>query len=106
MMLLGIAPNRVDGHARQVRASAPAPLCIFGLGLALCILLPIPMRGQAAIATRGHGPRATLDQSTIMTKVKTSRLSRERPPRTATATNDIRPFRVHMSDSALADLRR
>src|SRR5215469_7589237 len=43
----------------------------------------------------------------MMTKVKTSRVTRERPaPHTTSDTNAIRPFHVHMSDSALADLRR
>jgi pimeloyl-ACP methyl ester carboxylesterase len=43
----------------------------------------------------------------MMTRVKTSRVSRESPAaHTTTETNDIRPFHVRMSDSALADLRR
>src|SRR5262249_27663706 len=105
--LLDAAPDGVVTSARRARDRAPARYYIHGLGLAICPLLPISVRGQAVIATRGGGPRVILDRSTMMTKVKTARVARERPePRAATATNDIRPFQVHMSDSALADLRR
>src|SRR5215475_2804570 len=78
-----------------------------GLGVALCMSLSVSVQGQAAIASRGGGSRATLDRSTMMTKVKTSRVSREkRAPHTPTATNDIQPFQVHVSASARAYLRR
>jgi len=107
MKLLHVASDDADRNARRARESAPALLCIYGLGVAFCMSLPTPVRGQAAVASRGGVPRATLDRRTKMTKAKTSRVSREKSaPRTATATNDIRPFHVHMSDSALADLRR
>src|SRR5262245_10639156 len=107
MKLLNLASGGVDSNARRARDRAPALLSISGLGVAFCMLLPISARGPAVSAPRGGGPRAILDRSTMMTKAKTSRVSRQRPAHHgATATNDIRPFHFHMSDSALADLRR
>ena len=68
-----------------------------GLGVAFCISLATPLRGQDV----------AMNRSTTMTKIKTPRAPREgTAAHTATETNDIRPFHVHFSDSALTDLRR
>src|SRR5262245_60492146 len=77
-----------------------------GLSLALGISLPTSALGQAVAASSGDA-LTTLDRRTDMTKVRTARARPKTPAaRAATETNDIRPFQVHVSDSALADLRR
>ena len=99
-MVQGLSPQSsmiTLDNARRARERVPPLLGICGLVLALCGSLPTPVRGQAV----------TTDRSTMMTKVKTPRVARETPAaRATTETNDIRPFKVHVSDSALADLRR
>ena len=71
MKILNVASDGVGSKARQARDRALALLYVCGLGMAFCMLLPISLRGQEVIATRGGGPRAILDRSTMMTKVKT-----------------------------------
>src|SRR5262245_42994819 len=62
-------------------------------------------RGAASLRCAGEPP-APLNRSTNMTKVKTARGPRKAPVATATEKNDVRPFQVHVPDSALTDLRR
>lgn len=72
-------------------------------GAAFCLSLPTAGQGQAVPTSREARP--TLERSKIMTQLSTAN-----PPiesrRTTPNDSAIRPFRVQVSDEALADLRR
>jgi pimeloyl-ACP methyl ester carboxylesterase len=91
--------------ARRVRDSTVRLVCNYGLGLVFCLSLPKPVQTQAATASRE--PRATLNRSKKMPELNTVAVpvtaSAARKP---TEDTSIRPFRVHVSDEALIDLRR
>ena len=107
MNTLDIASGGVVNNARRPRDGAASLLCTCGLGLALCLALPTRAQGQATAARGAGEPLVELNRSTNMTKVRRARVPREtRTARGATPENDIRPFKVHVSDSALDDLRR
>src|SRR5215216_4226648 len=91
--------------ARRVRSSTARGLLIYGFGLVFCLSVATSVRAQPATASRET--RETLNRSkemTELTKVETPRST----PALAPAAVDtlIRPFRVHFSDEALANLRR
>jgi len=91
--------------ARRVRDSTVRMVCNYGLGLVFCLSLPTPVQTQAATASRES--RATLNRSKKMPELNTVAVPVTAPaPRTPTEDTSIRPFRVHVSDEALIDLRR
>jgi hypothetical protein len=92
--------------ARRVRDSTTRLVCNYGLGLVFCLSLPTPVHTQAATASRE--PRATLKRSKKMPELNTVVAVPVTAPAARTPTEDtsIRPFRVHVSDEKLTDLRR
>jgi len=111
MKTLDIASAGGRDNSRRPREGAAFPLCICGLALALFMSLPTPARGQTHTGNRAGRFPSMLDRGTNMTRTKKTRLPRKTARksstvRAATENNGIRPFEVHVSDSALADLRR
>jgi pimeloyl-ACP methyl ester carboxylesterase len=98
----------ISGDARRARdstASAARVLCIYALSVAMCTSISAYAYAQAATTSRDV--RATLNRSTTMTELNTVEVPRTVPPtRTTTENTSIRPFRVSISDEAVADLRR
>jgi pimeloyl-ACP methyl ester carboxylesterase len=91
--------------ARRVRDSTVRLVCNFGLGLVLC--LSVSTLGHAQTATASREPRATINWSKKMPELNTAAAPVTAPAaRTPTEDTSIRPFRVHVSDEALIDLRR
>ena len=105
MTLANTATGRVAGTMRRDPGHSSRALCIRALGLALIVSLPMTARAQTTIAS--HEARVTPDGDRTMTKVKSARTtSRQQAPRTTTGDTSIRPFRVQMTDEALANLRQ
>src|SRR6185436_5354093 len=81
---------------------------ILRFGLVCCLSLPSAGLAQAATASRDA--RATINRSTDMPEMNRVDTNVDMPLRTpATRTTEdtsIRPFRVHFSDEALADMKR
>src|SRR5688572_25372776 len=88
-------------RARQ-RTTGLIRICI--VGLALCASLPTLAHSQA-VTTTGDA-RVTDKESRIMPELNTVDAVRAPTPRAATEDASIRPFKVRVSDEALADLRR
>jgi pimeloyl-ACP methyl ester carboxylesterase len=89
------AQGAPDGAARRARR--------YGLGLALCLLLPAPLPSQAARTD----DRPTTNRSSNMTQVTLTNASPSVPtPVGATEDTHIRPFRVNIDEKEIVELRR
>jgi pimeloyl-ACP methyl ester carboxylesterase len=102
---LTIGARGVTNDAGRVRESTTHLLSIWALTLGLFASPSALTHAQAATASRDA--RATINRSKTMTELNTI----DRPlatPATGAVTADtsIRPFRAHISDEAVADLRR
>jgi pimeloyl-ACP methyl ester carboxylesterase len=102
---LTIGARGVTNDAGRVRESTTHLLSIWALTLGLFASPSALTHAQAATASRDA--RATINRSQTMTELNTI----DRPlatPATGAVTADtsIRPFRAHISDEAVADLRR
>jgi len=92
-----------DACRAQQRTTGLIRLCI--TGLALCASLPTLAHSQAVTTTRDA--RVTDKESRIMPELTTVDAPARAPaPRAATEDASIRPFKVRVSEEALADLRR
>jgi pimeloyl-ACP methyl ester carboxylesterase len=95
------APRR----AGRSRDSTARLVSIGALGLAIATSLSALAHAQTSGASRDTRP--TANRSRTMTATTTTDLAPNVPaPRPAPADTSIRPFRVHVSDEALTDLRR
>jgi pimeloyl-ACP methyl ester carboxylesterase len=102
---LTIGARGVTNDAGRVRESTTHLLSIWALTLGLFASPSALTHAQAATASRDA--RATINRSKTMTELNTI----DRPLATSatgavTADTSIRPFRAHISDEAVADLRR
>jgi len=105
MLTLETEAGGTARKARRVRDSTAGLVCTYGLGLAFCLSLPTPVHTQAATASREA--RTTLTGSKNMPELNTVAAPVTAPAaRTPTEDTSIRPFRVHVSDEKLTDLRR
>jgi pimeloyl-ACP methyl ester carboxylesterase len=90
------------GRARDSRAR---PLAVCALTLGLCAALAALAHAQTVTASRdARATPATVDRSMTMTTLDT--IDPTPTPGAATADTSIRPFRAHVPDEAIADLRR
>ena len=95
----------VTRDAGRARDGTTRLLSIWALAFSLCTSLSSPAHAQAANA--GRDARATFNRSKTMTELNTVDRPLVTPAtRVATADTSIRAFRAHMSDEAIADLRR
>ncbi|HEX9128902.1 MAG TPA: alpha/beta fold hydrolase [Gemmatimonadaceae bacterium] len=95
----------MTSEACRARGSTARLIWICTLGLAVCTSPPTLAHAQAATASRE--PRATLNGSKKMPELNTLDAPGTAPAaRKPTEDTSIRPFRVQVSDQALADLRR
>ena len=100
------------GTGTHVSANPAGPLRknishLCALGLTVCLSGPALAAAQTTGA--GHEPRPTLSREPIMTQLKTMDTAAAAPtPASPAAVGEdaIRPFRAHISDADLADLRR
>ena len=93
----------MTSEACRARDSTTRLIRIFTLGLAVCALLPTLTHAQAATGDA----HVTHKESNIMPELNTVDAPVRAPaPRAATEDASIKPFRVRVSDEALADLRQ
>ena len=90
--------------ARQTRDSTMWLLSIVALVWAMAVSVAAVGRAQAVTETRAD--RATPNWKKAITELDTVGLPRATSTIAATADTTIRPFRAHVSDEAIADLRR
>ena len=79
---------------------------LWTIALAWTLGLTTGAAGRAQSATRDRNARATLDRSQAMTTLNPIDEARTSAASTTMADTSIRPFRVHVSNEALTDLRR
>jgi len=95
----------ITSEVCRARDSTTRLIWICTVGLAVCALPPTLAHAQATTTT--GDARVTQKESKIMPELNTVDAPVRAPaPRAATEDASIRPFRVRVSDEALADLRR
>jgi pimeloyl-ACP methyl ester carboxylesterase len=108
MTNLYIDAGNASGDARRARDRTASPgrvFCIYALGLAMWT--SSTAHAHAQTATTRNDVRATLNRTTTMTELSTAVAPLTEPPTSSTVEDThIRPFRVSVSEEALADLRR
>jgi pimeloyl-ACP methyl ester carboxylesterase len=104
MIHVGIGPYVGASDAARARDST-ARLCICALGLAFSLSRPTVAEAQTIGA--GTQARPTLSRKPIMTQLNTVNVPAAAPAsREAAGEDAIRPFRAHVPDADVADLRR